>query len=357
MVEPRARSDSPVGGAWSGRHRACDLRDALRVPGRRRGRVDGSMEPEQAPEVARRRRDPARLPRGVRASGRRGSSSAPTAGRSWRASARSSPTTGGRRGRGVTLGPELPRLLRRADADPQRLRRRRRRRGARTSVDGDGDGRHGHLRHRRRGADGGATTCAHRARRATGAARSSPTTTIDCVRREVLELAAQYRAAAQPRRRLRQATPVAGDGGWLADVPGFPGERCDARIVADVVALDARVRPAPDRLLRRRAARLATASIRSASRSTSSPSDGDWSRTMRARAGSSAGRRRAPRAGAPAAGRSGSFFTTAIPGHGDPAHTRDAAPAPVLAARAGRRRSRARAWVRVLIRRTGRGLR
>ena len=24
---------------------------------------------------------------------------------------------------------------------------------------------------------------------------------------------------------------------WLAEVPGFPGERCDARIVADVVAL------------------------------------------------------------------------------------------------------------------------
>ena len=52
--------------------------------------------------------------------------------------------------------------------------------------------------------------------------------------RRVSAQAAEYRAAALP-------VPVeTGGGGWLAGVPGFPGERCDARIVPDVVALSAR---------------------------------------------------------------------------------------------------------------------
>ena len=49
--------------------------------------------------------------------------------------------------------------------------------------------------------------------------------------RRVVEQATRYRDAAG-------AVALTPDGGaWLAAVPGFPGERCDARIVADVVAL------------------------------------------------------------------------------------------------------------------------
>jgi hypothetical protein len=55
----------------------------------------------------------------------------------------------------------------------------------------------------------------------------------------VLQIAAGYRAAAA------QPAPIAGhvlagEGTWLAPIPGFPGERCDARIVPDVVALSRR---------------------------------------------------------------------------------------------------------------------
>ena len=50
----------------------------------------------------------------------------------------------------------------------------------------------------------------------------------------VLDQAAEYRRSATL---APSATTVTGDGRWLAPLPGFPGERCDARIVADVVAL------------------------------------------------------------------------------------------------------------------------
>ena len=44
--------------------------------------------------------------------------------------------------------------------------------------------------------------------------------------------AARYRAAA-----ALPDVPNVPDGDWLASLPGFPGERCDSRIVADVLAL------------------------------------------------------------------------------------------------------------------------
>ena len=57
---------------------------------------------------------------------------------------------------------------------------------------------------------------------------------------KVLAQAAQYRresaAGGAP------TTVVSQSGAWLAPLPGFPGERCDARIVPDVVALAAAYR-------------------------------------------------------------------------------------------------------------------
>ena len=114
---------------------------------------------------------------------------------------------------------------------------------------------HGHLRHRRRGADRGSLP--PRVRRAR---RLEPRALRLQPRLELRRAGprASRRSTARPRsppQRPVEGAQVAGDGRWLADVPGFPGERCDARIVADVVAFDARVRAAPDGLLRRRAAR------------------------------------------------------------------------------------------------------
>ena len=112
------------------------------------------------------------------------------------------------------------------DGDLGRVRRRRQRRRSQ-----------GHLRHRRRRRRpprdylraSGAPGDWHRALFAYNHDQSYVA--------KVLELAAQYRAAAKPAPRPAEGAQVAGDGRWLADVPGFPGERCDARIVADVVAL------------------------------------------------------------------------------------------------------------------------
>lgn len=56
---------------------------------------------------------------------------------------------------------------------------------------------------------------------------------------DVIRLAADYRASASAPSNTTTAGPLnARD--WLGDVPGFPGERCDLRIVADVVRLTAR---------------------------------------------------------------------------------------------------------------------
>ena len=52
---------------------------------------------------------------------------------------------------------------------------------------------------------------------------------------EVMSQAAAYRlAAAAP---AGQPIALGGDGAWLAPVPGFPGEKCDRRIVPDVVLI------------------------------------------------------------------------------------------------------------------------
>ena len=102
-----------------------------------------------------------------------------------------------------------------------------------------------------------------------------------------------YSDAAGARR--RPATSPRVPAAWLADVPGAPGERCDRRIVPDVVMLIGALRPAADRLLRRRAAR-STASTRSAWPRTSCPPTA----TGTARCASprrTAGRRPARRAG------------------------------------------------------------
>lgn len=48
----------------------------------------------------------------------------------------------------------------------------------------------------------------------------------------VVDAAARYLEAARP-----AIDPVSAEGSWLAALPGFPGERCDRRIVADVLAL------------------------------------------------------------------------------------------------------------------------
>lgn len=54
---------------------------------------------------------------------------------------------------------------------------------------------------------------------------------------DVLRIAAEYReTTASSTWRGRTAGPVESPS-WLVDVPGFPGERCDRRIVADVVRL------------------------------------------------------------------------------------------------------------------------
>jgi hypothetical protein len=56
---------------------------------------------------------------------------------------------------------------------------------------------------------------------------------------DVVRLAAEYRADALVPERAGTAGPLE-PGDWLVDVPGFPGERCDRRIVADVLYLTTR---------------------------------------------------------------------------------------------------------------------
>ena len=227
-------------------------------------------------------------------------------------SARSRPTTVAERARRAQR-PERPRLLRRPDADPQRLRHRRRhvgrvqgrRRRATAALDiYDPD-------------DAIATAArylAHRARRATGARRSFAYNHADWYVERVLDAAARYRAAAAPDRGRTYRTAT---GSRRA---GFPGRA---------------LRP-PDRRRRRRprphatasssptasaAGRTpSTASIRSGSPSTSARSTA----TGPAPSGSReppAGCRPAPRPAAPAAARSAWSSTTATRGTATRAHS------------------------------------
>jgi hypothetical protein len=159
----------------------------------------------------------------------------------------------------------------------------------------------------------------------------------------VLQWAARYRAAAQPDVALR----VEADGsGWLAPVPGFSGERCDARIVPDVVALTSEFGlqltacfgGRPHVVDGEHPLGLAADLV---------PVDGDWSRTLRLAEtfGWS------PSCAASGCGGRGPFrviLYNGYPGHGDPAHSatphlhlswQHAPAAPFTRA----------AWVRVLI--------
>ena len=134
---------------------------------------------------------------------------------------------------------------------------------------------------------------------------------------EVIAQAAAYRsAAATP---PQQPGPVAGAGDWLAPVPGFPGERCDRRIVADVVLLtrgyglnltDCFGGP-PHDSHGEHPLGLAADLV---------PVDGDWNRALAlARAAGWS-----PACAASGCGGRGPFrvvLYNGFPGHGDPAHT------------------------------------
>lgn len=137
---------------------------------------------------------------------------------------------------------------------------------------------------------------------------------------QVVRQAAEYRAhAASPT--VSGGPIVSGGDGWLAALPGFPGERCDARIVADVVAL---VRAfgihvsdcyggAPHAIGGEHPLGLAI---------DASPADGDWRRTelLARRFG---WREACARAGCPGAGPFRLILYNGYPSHGDPRHTRN----------------------------------
>ena len=112
---------------------------------------------------------------------------------------------------------------------------------------------------------------------------------------------------------------VQGSGAWLAPLPGFPGERCDARIIRDVVML---VRAfglhvsdchggAPHALRGEHPLGLAI---------DASPADSNWRRTelLARRYG---WRESCARSGCPGAGPFRLILYNGYPGHGDPGHT------------------------------------
>jgi len=135
---------------------------------------------------------------------------------------------------------------------------------------------------------------------------------------QVVSQAASYRDAATAAV-TAPTSVVRGDGAWLADVPGMPGERCDQRIVSDVVML-IRVYGvsvtdcyggAPHDTDGEHPLGLAT---------DLAPANGDWTRTMRlARAYGWA-----PDCATTGCGGRGPFkvvLYNGYPGHGDPAHS------------------------------------
>jgi hypothetical protein len=131
---------------------------------------------------------------------------------------------------------------------------------------------------------------------------------------QLLIEAEQYRRAAK----TPIATVVPGSG-WLVEVPGFPGERCDARIVPDVVAItrthgltliDCFGGP-PHERSGEHPLGLAT---------DLAPADGDWGRTMqvaRAAGWSPA----CARNGCPGRAPFRVVLYNGYPGHGDPDHS------------------------------------
>jgi hypothetical protein len=162
----------------------------------------------------------------------------------------------------------------------------------------------------------------------------------------VLEIAAGYRAAAEDGGAQTSGEAVSGSGQWLARVPGFPGEECDARIVADVVALTTEFGlrltdcfgGAPHDTNGEHPLGLATDLV---------PVDGDWNRTLRL-AESFGWSPTCASSGCPGRGPFRVILYNGYPGHGDPAHAasphlhlswQHASAAPFTRA----------AWVRVLI--------
>jgi hypothetical protein len=131
---------------------------------------------------------------------------------------------------------------------------------------------------------------------------------------EVLKQAASYREAAPS-----TGVQVGGDGGWLAKVPGAPTERCDARIVPDVVAilqtfglsLTACYGGAPHATDGEHPLGLATDLV---------PTDGDWNRTLTA-ARAFGWSPSCAAAGCPGRGPLRVVLYNGYPGHGDPAHS------------------------------------
>jgi hypothetical protein len=134
----------------------------------------------------------------------------------------------------------------------------------------------------------------------------------------VVRQAAAYRAAAVGSSTVPGR--LVGPGStWLAPVPGFPGERCDARIVPDVVALVATFGihvsdcygGAPHDPDGEHPLGLAI---------DAGPADGDWRRTelLARRFG---WREPCARAGCPGAGPFRVILYNGYPGHGDPQHS------------------------------------
>jgi hypothetical protein len=133
----------------------------------------------------------------------------------------------------------------------------------------------------------------------------------------VVRQAASYRAAASG----STGSVVVAPGQWLVPLPGFPGERCDARIVGDVVQLVAAFGihvsdcygGAPHALDGEHPLGLAI---------DASPVDGDWRRTelLARRFG---WRESCARQGCPGAGPFRVVLYNGYPGHGDSRHTRN----------------------------------
>ena len=129
---------------------------------------------------------------------------------------------------------------------------------------------------------------------------------------QVADQAAAYRRASQ--------LPVSPDSStWLAPLPGFPGERCDARIVPEVVALVTAFGlhvndcygGAPHALNGEHPLGLALDLV---------PRDGDWRRTD-ALARAAGWTPSCASSGCPQAGPFRVVLYNGFPGHGDPRHT------------------------------------
>jgi hypothetical protein len=138
----------------------------------------------------------------------------------------------------------------------------------------------------------------------------------------VLAEAARYRrdAAAVPAGTPTSVVPM-GDGAWLAPLPGFPGERCDARIVRDVSALvaayglhvsDCFGGSPPHKRYGEHPLGLAV---------DAEPADGDWDHTMAMARASGWDESCAP-TGCPGRGPFRLVLYNGYPSHGDPSHSR-----------------------------------